>query len=86
MLEMTAIVLIGFALIGFALIGLRVWHYRDFKRRHDVPLFLTHMPDGFPVGSMHEGHRITRLVRQAPTALLAGCVAPCWQVYGTLSL
>ena len=63
--------------------AVRWWYWRDYKAKHaDQPLFLTHTPDGFPVGSVRDGYRITRLERVGPTALAAGGVAPCWQVHG----
>ena len=63
--------------------AVRWWYWRDYKAKHaDQPLFLTHTPDGFPVGSVRNGYRITRLERVGPTALAAGGVAPCWQVHG----
>lgn len=75
-----ALHLIGLAAIFAA--GLW-WSWRDYKAKHaDQPLFLTHTPDGLPVGSVRDGYRITRLERVAPTALASGGVAPCWQVHG----
>lgn len=72
-------------LIGLVAIfaAVRWWYWRDYKVKHaDKPLFLTHTPDGFPVGSVRDGYRITRLERVGPTALAAGGVASCWQVHG----
>lgn len=61
----------------------RLWYWRGYKIRHaDQPLFLTHTPCGFPAGSVADGHLVTRVELVAPTALSAGGVAPCWQVYG----
>lgn len=51
-------------------------------RGADQPLFLTHTPGSFPVGSVYDGYRITILGRVRPTALGVSGVAPCWQVYG----
>ena len=57
--------------------------YRDCCEKHaDKPLFYTHTPGGFLVGSVRDGHRITRIRRAGYTALAYGGVAPCWQVRG----
>lgn len=60
------------------------------RRRADVSLFLTHTPDAFEPGATWERPEdwgggtftITRLVRQAPTALLNGGRTECYEVWG----
>ena len=48
----------------------------------DALLFLTHTPHAYQPGKLHDGNVITRLVQVAPTALVNGGRAPCWEVYG----
>ena len=62
---------------------IRSWYFRDYNTRHAaMKMFLTHTPDGFPVGRVVNGYRVTSLERLVPTELITGGVAPCWQVYG----
>ena len=69
--------------IAFVAVAVRWFFWREHRRRHsDKSLFLTHTPHAFQVGSIRDGYRITSLERVAPTALVTGGVAPCWQVYG----
>jgi hypothetical protein len=56
----------------------------------EAVLFLTHTPDAFPVGVVWDRPEdwgggtfvITKLVRLAPTALLNGGQAACYEVRG----
>jgi hypothetical protein len=60
------------------------------KRPDDGVLFLTHTPEAYPVGRIWEQPEhwgggqfvVTRLVRLAPTALLNGGLAACYEVRG----
>jgi len=55
-------------------------------RRRDATLFLTHTPWAFPISSEVERdgrkYQITRQVRQAPTRLLNGSQAECYEIRG----
>ena len=69
--------------VAFDAVAVHLFFWREHRRRHsDKSLFLTHTPHDFQVGSIRDGYRITSLERVAPTALVTGVVAPCWQVYG----
>jgi len=56
--------------------------YCQGQTAYDALLFLTHTPHAYQPGKLHEGNVITRLVQVAPTALVNGGRAPCWEVYG----
>jgi hypothetical protein len=59
----------------------RCW--REYKaRKADQLMFLTHTPQAYQPGKVHNGNVVTRLVQVAPTALVDGGLAPCWKVYG----
>ena len=49
----------------------------------DELLFLTHTPHAYQLGTVRDGLVVTRIVQVAPTALVTGGAAPCWEVYGT---
>ena len=80
---MTDYLLIAAALIAAVAAAVRWMFWRDYKAKHaDVLLFLTHPPHAYRRGKLHDGSVITRLVQVAPTALVNGGRAPCWEVYG----
>jgi hypothetical protein len=80
---MTEHLLTAAALIATIAATVRQWFWRKYKAKHaDAPLFLTHTPHAFQPGKLHDGNVITRLVQVAPTALVNGGRAPCWEVYG----
>ena len=59
----------------------RCW--RRYKARNaDQLMFFTHTPQAYQPGEVHNGNVITRIVQVAPTALVDGGRAPCWEVYG----
>jgi hypothetical protein len=60
---------------------------RWLRTERDQPVTMTHTsPERFQPGDIIERRgekfRITRVVSVAPTRLLAGGVAPCWEVRG----
>lgn len=80
---MTEYLLIAAALIAAIAAAVRWWFWRAYKAKHtDVLLFMTHTPHAYQPGKLHDGNIITRLVQVAPTALVNGGRAPCWEVYG----
>ena len=80
---MTEYLLIAVALMAAIAAAVRWWFWREYKAKHaDALLFLTHTPHAYQPGKLHEGNVITRLVQVAPTALVNGGRAPCWEVYG----
>lgn len=80
---MTEYLLIAAALMAAIAAAVRWWFWREYKAKHaDALLFLTHTPHAYQPGKLHEGNVITRLVQVAPTALVNGGRAPCWEVYG----
>ena len=80
---MTEYLLIAAAMVVAIVATVRWRFWRNYKAKHaDALLFLTHTPHAFQPGKLHDGKNITRLVRVAPTALVNGGCAPCWEVYG----
>jgi len=80
---MTEYLLIAAALVAAIAAAVRWWFWREYKAKHaDALLFLTHTPHAYQPGKLHDGNVITRLVQVAPTALVNGGRAPCWEVYG----
>ena len=69
------------SLIAIAIVSLH--YYRKHKsRRSDKMIFMTHNPQAYHPGNVHEATIITRIVQVEPTALVNGGRAPCWYVYG----
>jgi hypothetical protein len=45
-------------------------------------VFYTYTPWAYPIGSVHNGYRVTQVERTSPTALMGGGNAGCWEVWG----
>lgn len=80
---MTEYMIFWAALLSAIATAVRWYYWREYKARNsDKMLFLTHTPNAFQAGNVHDGNVITRLVQVGPTALINGGRAPCWEVYG----
>ena len=80
---MTKHLLIAATVIAAITAAVSWWSWRKYKAKPaDALLFLTHTPHAYQPNNLHDGKIITRLVQVAPTALVNGGRAPCWEVYG----